>query len=320
MGENHSKNNILVIKLSAFGDFVQAIPAFQSLRKHHQDEYLILMTSPAFISLAESLDIFDEIIPHERFKFSRLKMLFQFRKQLKAYHFKSVYDLQLTTRTAIYFYLMLPFAPKWAGVARYAKISYKRDFLETMPAFMRHELLLCMMGVIYEANADKEWVDRLAPPNFSLPKSPYFLIIFGAAPSRPEKCWHYKKYAELANILVEKKITPVLIGGQNELEISKKIEKLSPKVVNLVGKTSLQDIAILGKSALHAVGNDTGAMHLLGQVGTPLLILFSNANNPELCMPQGFHDFIQVDNLAGNDLPVKTVAKRLGLLYKDSHD
>ncbi len=77
---NRNKESILVIKLSAFGDFVQAIPAFQSLARHHGGDYLVLMTSPAFVDLARSLNIFDEIISHQRFKMYRFKEMFQLRK------------------------------------------------------------------------------------------------------------------------------------------------------------------------------------------------------------------------------------------------
>ncbi|MDP7425565.1 MAG: ADP-heptose--LPS heptosyltransferase, partial [Rhodospirillales bacterium] len=48
MSENSSTKKILVIKLGALGDFVQAAGPFAAIRRHHQDAEITLLTAPAF--------------------------------------------------------------------------------------------------------------------------------------------------------------------------------------------------------------------------------------------------------------------------------
>jgi len=59
-----------------------------------------------------------------------------------------------------------------------------------------------------------------------------------------------------------------------------------PEGVNLGGKTSFEEIAVLARMALGAIGNDTGPMHLIAASGAPSLVLFSSESDPDLCAPR----------------------------------
>ena len=52
---------VLVIKLGALGDFVQALGPFNAIRKHHASRQIVLLTTPPFVSLAEASGYFDDI-------------------------------------------------------------------------------------------------------------------------------------------------------------------------------------------------------------------------------------------------------------------
>ena len=52
---------ILVIKLGAFGDFVQAMGAFSAIRKYHYDSELVLMTSSYLAEFAACTPWFDTV-------------------------------------------------------------------------------------------------------------------------------------------------------------------------------------------------------------------------------------------------------------------
>jgi ADP-heptose:LPS heptosyltransferase len=43
---------------------------------------------------------------------------------------------------------------------------------------------------------------------------------------------------------------------------------------------------VLARTALGAVGNDTGPMHLIAAAGAPSLVLFSSESDPGLCAPR----------------------------------
>ena len=62
MLEDTAKDKILVIKHGALGDIVQGLDAFASLRAGNPEAYITLMTSPGFVSLAEMMPWFDDVI------------------------------------------------------------------------------------------------------------------------------------------------------------------------------------------------------------------------------------------------------------------
>ena len=52
---------VLVIKLAALGDFVQAFGPFAAIRAHHPDAAITLLTTPPYAALARRSPWFDEV-------------------------------------------------------------------------------------------------------------------------------------------------------------------------------------------------------------------------------------------------------------------
>src|SRR5579863_8145465 len=51
---------ILVIRLSAFGDFIQSLGPFAAIRRHHAGDRISLLTTRPFAGFAAELGLFDE--------------------------------------------------------------------------------------------------------------------------------------------------------------------------------------------------------------------------------------------------------------------
>ncbi len=64
-----SRPRILVIKLGALGDIVQAAGPFAAIRRHHSGDHVTLFTTAPFIGLLEQAPWFDELWIDERPKF-----------------------------------------------------------------------------------------------------------------------------------------------------------------------------------------------------------------------------------------------------------
>src|SRR5215471_14975786 len=62
----HTRENILVIKHGALGDFVQAMGAAAAIRAHHQGAEITLLTTAPFADLARSSPYFDQVWIDER--------------------------------------------------------------------------------------------------------------------------------------------------------------------------------------------------------------------------------------------------------------
>ncbi|MFT9380899.1 glycosyltransferase family 9 protein, partial [Gluconobacter sp.] len=59
-------SRILVIKLGALGDFVQAFGAFASIRAAFPHDSITLLTTPPFVELAKAAPWFDDVTTDRR--------------------------------------------------------------------------------------------------------------------------------------------------------------------------------------------------------------------------------------------------------------
>ncbi len=299
--------NILVIKLSALGDFIISLGAMKAIRAHHPDAHITLLTTAAFENFAKKSGYFDKIYIDDRPKFYQLSKWFSLRKKLNNAKFDWVYDLQNNERTARYFQLLSP-KPKWVGTAKGASHYFDPPERTAGLPLEGHRILLGHAGIKNISTDKMEWINTDIQ-KFNL-QNPYALIVPGSAPSRPEKRWPKEKYAQLCISLIAKNITPVLLGTKDEQEITDFIASKCPQALNLTAKTSLFDIITLGKNAKYAIGNDTGPMHMIAPTGCNTLVLFSSHSNPIRNAPTGdMVKTIQVDDF--NSLDVQHVLKTI---------
>ena len=110
---------ILVIKLSALGDFVQALGPAAAIRRHHAADEITLLTTRAFASLAQQSGFFDKIEIDNRPKLFELASWAALRRVLRSGRFDRVYDLQTSDRSSLYSWLFFPAhpPPQWSGIA-----------------------------------------------------------------------------------------------------------------------------------------------------------------------------------------------------------
>ena len=65
------------------------------------------------------------------------------------------------------------------------------------------------------------------------------------------------------------------------------IQAINPNVINLVGQTSLAELAEISRLCKLAIGNDTGPMHLFSTQDCPSVVLYSYESDPMLCAQRG---------------------------------
>ncbi len=113
-----ARRKILVIKLSALGDFVQALGPAAAIRRHHAGDEITLLTTDAFAELARQSGLFDRIAIDGRPTLLDAPGWLALRRALRSGHFDRVYDLQTSDRSSFYAWLFLPARPpEWSGIA-----------------------------------------------------------------------------------------------------------------------------------------------------------------------------------------------------------
>lgn len=276
---------ILVIKLSALGDFIQATGPMKAIRAAHPDAHITLLTTRPYVAMGEATGWFDAVWSDGRPDWSDLPAVTRLLLRLRGGRFDRVYDLQTQSRTIRYFQLLWPRRPLWSGNAPGASHRYAgaaRDRLHIQDS-QREQLRIA--GIAQVGPPDIGWMTGDAG-KFGLPQ-PWALLAPGGAPHRPAKRWPAERFGALASALLEQGVTPAVLGhGEDEAALAATILRAAPGAVSLVGRTSFGDIADLARGAALAVGNDTGPMHIAVAAGAPAVVLFSADSNPDLSAPR----------------------------------
>jgi ADP-heptose:LPS heptosyltransferase len=270
---------ILVIKLGALGDFAQAFGPFAAIRAHHPKAEITLLTTTPFAPLARQAPWFDQVWENGRPK--GVAGLWALARQLRGARFDRVYDLQTSSRSSRYRWLVGR-SVEWSGIAPGASHPHanpRRDFMHTVE---RQREQLAMAGISHFPAPQLAWLDADIA-RFALPER-FALLIPGASPGRPAKRWPMENFAALAVAL---EIPAVILGGPAEASLGAAIAKAAPAARDLTGKTSFADISALARRAAFCIGNDTGPTHLAAVAGCPTLALFGEDSDPALCAPRG---------------------------------
>lgn len=308
MPNNVSKQErILVIKLSALGDFIQALGPMKAIRDHHPEAYITLLTTKPYMGLGKACGYFDAVWQDARPKAWQVRRTLKLRQQLKSGNFDRVYDLQTSDRSSGYFKLMGG-EVKWSGIARgcsHPHANLNRDLMHTIE---RQAEQLEMAGIPSTPMADLSWCEADLS-RFDL-DSHFALLVPGGAPHRVDKRWPATHYAKLAEGLLERNIQPVMLGTAQESDVLDEILDRCPQVYDLSSQTDFLEIAALAKRADLAIGNDTGPMHLIALAGCKSIVLYSKASDPKLCGQRGRDvTILREDRL--EDLSVETVLERI---------
>ncbi len=279
-------DRVLVIKLAALGDFIQALGPMQAIRRTYPAAELTLLTTAPYRKLAEESGLFDAILLDDRPAFWDLPGVLNLRGKLRGARPDLVFDLQTSDRSAAYFRLFAPGRPLWSGVAAGCSHPHRNPLRDEMHTIDRQREQLACAGIPDVSLPDLSFLPDRPPADFGLPER-FALLAPGGAPHRPEKRWPAERFAILAAMLADRGAAPVILGTDAEAEAAAAILERCPGAISLLGKTTLLDMAPLARRAVLAVGNDTGPMHLIASSNCPSLVLFSDASDPALCGPRG---------------------------------
>ncbi len=281
-----SVRRVLIIKLSALGDVVQALGPMAAIRQYHPNAHITVLTTRPYDELLTMSGYVDDVWLDERPKWYQFRKVQELRNRLRNGGFDVVYDLQTSDRSSYYFrFFPSSNKPLWSGIARGGSHSHANPHRNLLHTIERQAEQLRDAGISPTPFPDLSWVTA-DTARLGLDR-PFVLLVPGGAPHRPGKRWPATYYAALARQLASRGVQPALLGTNAEYEILSQISIACPEAINLCGKTDIVDMAVLGRAALAAVGNDTGPMHILAISGCPSVVLYSHESDPALCAQRG---------------------------------
>ena len=281
-----SPRRILILRLSALGDFVQALGPAAAIRRHHEADHITLLTTAPFAAFAVQLGFFDHVMVDRRPAPFDISGWLALRRHLRKGRFDRVYDFQTSQRSAAYARLFRPGPmPEWSGIAAGCSHPHANLARDSQHTIDKQAEQLLMAGI------HPTPLPALPSINVELPQSltgrPFVLLLPGASPRHPAKRWPASRYGLLAKALLDSGYTPVVIGSDGEQALAAAIREICPQAVDLVGRTDLLSVAGLAGRAVLTIGNDTGVTHLAAAAGCPIVVLFSAASDPAWCAPRG---------------------------------
>jgi lipopolysaccharide heptosyltransferase I len=290
--------DILIIKPSSIGDVVHGLPVLAKLRARYPKARISWLVGTAAAPLVESNPLLDRVYYFrrgERGLKNAIGRHVALVRELAWAGFDCVIDLQGLLRSALFAYATG--ADMRVGLA---------DAREGARLFYTHTVALngarhavdryLAVGKVLDFDpggaefgldapaAAKRSVETFVEKAAGSPARPHILLSPGARWA--SKCWPAEKFADAAEGL-RKRVggTYFLVGARSADEDGKVIsERLGRSCVNLIGRTSLEELVALVSRADMLVTADTGVLHIADAVGTPVVAVFG-PTDPEKTGP-----------------------------------
>lgn len=126
----------------------------------------------------------------------------------------------------------------------------------------------------------------------------------------PAKRWPGSYYGDIAAHLHDAGYQVWLLGSGNDREAAETVKRSTrAPVVDLCGRTRLEDAIDLLGLASAAVTNDSGLMHVAAAVGTPVLAIYGSST-PDYTPPLTEHAVVLYDRLSCSPCFKRTCPKR----------
>lgn len=271
----------LIVGPSWVGDMVMAQTLFKQLKKRYGSDTVIDVVSPSWSLgiLARMSEVRNPValdVKHGEFGFGTRKAL---GIKLRGEKYNRAIVMPITWKSALVpFFANIPIRSGFLGEMRFGLINdIKKLNKRTMPLMVERYIALDKQGEKVEnpsLKVDKQNQQKLIK-ELGLDLSQEIVAFFAGSEYGPAKRW--RGFAALAKLLTDSGKTVWVIGSSKEIELGEEIKSGNQNVVNLCGKTTLEDavdlIALCGK----AICNDSGLMHIAAAVGAKVIAIYGSS-------------------------------------------
>ena len=318
--------NIMVVKLSAIGDVIHALPVSYAIKETFPNAKLTWVVEPPAYEILKMNPYIDKIILFHKKEFKTfmgfVKKFFPFKREIQEEPYDAVLDLQGLFKSAAIAYFaqsdvklgicnMREFSNRVSRpvIGKHAQGHIVERYLDTARAIdCKVEKVLFPLEIPKEEEEQAKTTMERAGMRENVP-----YVVFAVGANWPNKRWLVDNFALLSDWLYNMKVMPVIVGNgvvdeQRAHDIEAMIE-IPP--INLVNKTNWAQLAYVIKNARLVVGGDTGVVHLAAALETRTIMLMgptdANRNGP----------YGQTENAIEVDRPCKACWKRVCPLNVD---
>src|SRR5687768_6157987 len=255
--------SIVVLAPNWLGDAIMALPAIRDVRRHFAGQPMSVAVRPSIAAVFRTVPGIDRIIVLERGKESSqlrgdVGILFpnSFRSAWilkkagikERWGYRSDFRRPLLTRSA-------PKPRRRVSFPEYYSNLVRQLGIETGPLTAQLTVPAATSTAALSLLQERGWQ----------PGRPLVGIAPGAAFGHAKR-WSPKRYAELVSLLVDAGVACVILGRSEDRDAARDI-----KGIDLIGQTDLMMLMGVVSHCNVVVSNDSGAMHLAGGLGVPVV-------------------------------------------------
>lgn len=299
-------SRILVVRLSALGDVLFALPALRLLREARPAARITFLVEDRFADLLLGHPDLDELIVFRRKRIARgdARAAIRLVRDLRSRRFDVALDFQGNLKSGV--------LTRLSGAKR--RIGFEPPASREGNRFFTNRRVAPPEGVRWRPERDAALLRglgieppkgplRATPPRFGPEETDFAERADGAAPGGGPlvivhpgtsafgafKRWAPERHAALAEELVARAGARVLVThGPGELPLARAVAAAAaPGAVTIAPATrSLRELAALLARADLVIGADTGPVHVAAVLGRPVIAIFG-PKDPEIYRPLG---------------------------------
>ncbi|WP_301098324.1 glycosyltransferase family 9 protein [Otariodibacter sp.] len=321
--------SICILRLSAIGDVCHTLAVVQAIQKKYPNAEITWIIGKVEAMLIEGIPNVI-LIPYD--KKSGIKGIFALWKQLRNKRFDVLLNMQLAIRASLLS----------VGIKAKKKIGFNRERakegqwlftnaqVEKTTTYHVLDGLMLFAKAIGVTDLNPQWQlalseeDRQYIDQFIEKDKP--LLVIAACSSSVKRDWSPQNYIKIAQFAEQHNLQVILCGSPSEYEmqVADTIHQAVPSTLNLAGKTSLKQLAVLMSYANLVISSDSGPAHIATTQGAKVLGLYA-VQNPKRTGPyHHINDVISVYEEAilqeygkpWQELPWATKAKTANLMDK----
>lgn len=305
-------SSILISRTDSIGDVILTIPLTYALKKMYPNNKIIFLATSYTKPVLQFIQTIDEIIDYNQIiklpKEKQKEVIQQYNIHTAVIAFpaydiaKLLYSFKIPHRIAT--------SHRWYNWLYCNQlVSFSRKNSELHEAQLNFHLLKPLgISNIPSLTELKEMfliknISALNTSIQSLLDNNKIKIILHPKSKGSAREWGIKNYINLINILDKSKFEIILTGTNNEVSELKPIIEQCPDVLNLAGKTTLDELMALINECDALIAASTGTLHIAAMLGKHAIGIFPPIRpmHPGRWAPIGKNTHIFYKNITCND-------------------
>ena len=295
---------MLLVKPSAIGDVVHALPAVATLKRRYPDVPLDWLIEEEAAPLVAGHPAVAHFVVSGRRRWQRqvrhpsqvtgaLREIRTFVREIRRRRYDVVLDLQCLLKSAVY--VMTAGAPVRVGLADGREgATWVLTHRVPVPPQPVHavERYLALAKAVDAGETVRDFTIPLGPEDHAAADQlvadvPRPQVVLHPATRWSTKLWEVDRWRAVAASLMADGAGVIVTGGPADATMAAAIcEGLRPAPRSVAGRLSLKPLAALFRAAALVITVDSGPMHIAAAVGTPVVALFG-PTDPARTGPMG---------------------------------